>query len=278
MVPQANASVAHREIRHAALRMIGLAVFENIAHTSQRSNEGSTPIRVYLPAKTVDVNIDDIGIRLYPHTPDFIENHGPCDNAARISAQIFQKYEFLRRQIQDLAASGSLTPQQIQFEIEHSQASSLGDRRAVSLHQIAQPCKQLGKREWLGQVIVATLFEPSHTVIHRTPCRQDEYRRTQPKLSQPQDQAEAVFVGQAEIDDQRVMRALDGHTLGRPGIPRRFYLVSGFSQRTLQEALNFDFIFHQQQPHALMLMHSCRFSFRNRYLWLFGSQVRHPTS
>ncbi len=50
MVPQANASVAHMETRQAALRMIGLAVFENIAHTSQRSNEGSTPIRVYLPA------------------------------------------------------------------------------------------------------------------------------------------------------------------------------------------------------------------------------------
>jgi hypothetical protein len=52
------------------------------------------------------------------------------------------------------------------------------------------------------------------------------------------------------------MHALDGHALGGPGVPRRFYLVSGFSQRTLQEALNFDFIFHQQKPHDLMLMHS----------------------
>jgi hypothetical protein len=156
--------------------MIGLAVFENIAHTSQRPNEGSTPIRVYLPAKTVDVYLDDVGIRLYPHTPDFIEDHGAGDNAAGVSAQILQKNEFPRRQIQDLAASGSLTPEQIQFQIEHSQASGLGDRRVVSLHQIAQPGQQFGKREWLGQVIVATLFEPSHPVIHRTPCRKDEHR------------------------------------------------------------------------------------------------------
>src|ERR1700722_13315465 len=153
MVPQANASVAQREIRQAALRMIGLAVFENIAHSSQRSNEGSTPFRVYLPAKTVDVYIHNVGIRLDSHTPDFIEDHGACDNAARIPAQIFQKNEFLRRQIQDLAAPGSLTSEQIQFEIEHSQASALGGRRVVSLHQIAQPRKQLGKSEWLGQVI-----------------------------------------------------------------------------------------------------------------------------
>src|ERR1700722_14018521 len=126
MVPQANASVAHREIRHAALRMIGLAVPENIAHTSQRSNEGSTPIGVYLPAKTVDVYIDDVGIGLDSHTPDFVEDHGACDNAARIPAQILKKDEFLWCQIQDLAAPESLTSEQIQFEIEHSQASGLG--------------------------------------------------------------------------------------------------------------------------------------------------------
>jgi hypothetical protein len=41
-------------------------------------------------------------------------------------------------------------------------------------------------------------------------------------------------------------------------------------QRTLQEALNFDFVFHQQQPHDLMFMHSCRVSVLNRRWWLFG--------
>jgi hypothetical protein len=88
----------------------------------------------------------------------------------------FKKDEFLWCQIQDLAGPESLTSEQIQFEIEHSQASGLGDRRAVSLYQIAQPCKQFGKSKGLGQVIVATLFEPSHTVIYRTPCRKDEHR------------------------------------------------------------------------------------------------------
>jgi len=85
------------EIRQAALRSIGLAVFENITHTSQRSDKRSTAFRVYLPAETVDVYIHDIGIRLDSHSPDFVEDHGPRDHAARISAQILQKHEFLRR-------------------------------------------------------------------------------------------------------------------------------------------------------------------------------------
>ncbi len=39
MVPHANASVAHNEMRQAALCMTGLAVFEDIADTSQGSNQ-----------------------------------------------------------------------------------------------------------------------------------------------------------------------------------------------------------------------------------------------
>jgi len=86
------------------------------------------------------VYIHNVGIRLDSHTPDFVEDHGPCDNAARISAQIIEKNELLRRQVQDLPASASFTPEQIEFEIEHSQASGLSDRRVVPLYQIAQPC------------------------------------------------------------------------------------------------------------------------------------------
>src|SRR5580692_160171 len=84
IVPQANASVAHSEIRHAALRMIGLAVFENIAYTSQRSNQGTAPVRVHLPAQAVDVYIHDIGIRLDSHTPHLVEDHRSCHHTARI--------------------------------------------------------------------------------------------------------------------------------------------------------------------------------------------------
>jgi hypothetical protein len=73
------------------------------------------------------------------------------------------------------------------------------------------------------------------------------------------DQAEAVLVRQAEVNYQHVMRTLKGHALSRPGIPRRFYMISGISQRTPQEALNSDFVLHQQQPHDLMLTRQSTF-------------------
>jgi hypothetical protein len=119
-VPQANAKLAHREIRQAALRMIGLAVPENISHTSQGSNQRLLSFGVHLAAQAVDVDIDDVCIRLDSHSPNFIENHGSCDDAAGISAQVFQQNELLRRQVQCLSIAGRLPPEQIQFEIEYS--------------------------------------------------------------------------------------------------------------------------------------------------------------
>jgi hypothetical protein len=144
MVPQANASVAQREIRQAALRIIGLTVFENIAHTSQRSDQGLTATGVYLPAKAVNVNIDDVGVRLYAHTPNSVKDHRPRDNASGVPAQIFQQGEFLRRQIQNLPASRGFTPEQIEFEIENSQARGLDIGRVISLYEISHPRQQLG--------------------------------------------------------------------------------------------------------------------------------------
>ena len=67
------------------------------------------PIGVYLPAQAVDVDIHDIRIGLYSHSPDLIQNHGSGDDPACISAQIFEKNEFLWSQIQYLSIPGRLT-------------------------------------------------------------------------------------------------------------------------------------------------------------------------
>jgi hypothetical protein len=69
--------------------MIGLAVAEDIAYSAERSNKGLAPVGIHLPAQTVNVDVDDIGIGLDPHAPDLVEDHRPRDDAARISTQIF---------------------------------------------------------------------------------------------------------------------------------------------------------------------------------------------
>jgi hypothetical protein len=90
MVPKAKARVAQKEIRHAALRNFALPVFEDIAHTSQRSNQRLLSNAIHLSAQAVDVNIHNVRIGMNPHAPDLIENHGAGYNPAGVAAKILQ--------------------------------------------------------------------------------------------------------------------------------------------------------------------------------------------
>jgi hypothetical protein len=86
----ANARLAHSEMRHAALRMIGLAAFENISDTSQCLNQRLAPFGVNLAAETINVNINHIRVGLNPHPPNLGQKHGTGYNSASMAAEVFQ--------------------------------------------------------------------------------------------------------------------------------------------------------------------------------------------
>src|SRR5271157_819503 len=130
MVPKAKARVAQSEILHAALRTLCLPVFEDIAHTSQSSNQRLLPLAIHLAAQAVYVNIHNIGIGLNAHTPNLVENHRARDDAARIPAEIFEQDEFLGGKLQRLAGTGGFTAKQVQLKIENTQPSCLVAWRA----------------------------------------------------------------------------------------------------------------------------------------------------
>src|ERR1019366_5128631 len=94
-VPHAKASVAHSEMRHAALCITGLAVFEDITHSTERPNHWMLAFAVHLPAQAVNVHIYDVGIGLNAHAPHLLENHRTCYDAPCVPAQVFQQHKFL---------------------------------------------------------------------------------------------------------------------------------------------------------------------------------------
>src|ERR1700733_5950555 len=99
MVPIANARVAHREIRHAALCMIGFGAFEDISDTSQCLDQRFTSDRIDLAAQTVNMDIDHVRVRLNPHSPNFLQKHGAGYNSACVPTEVLKKHELLRAQI-----------------------------------------------------------------------------------------------------------------------------------------------------------------------------------
>src|SRR6185437_6001633 len=111
IVPQVKASVAHSDMRHAALRTAGLLVLEDIAYSPQSPNQWPLPVAVDLAAKAIDVDIDYICVGLNAHAPNLVKDHGARDHPACVATQVFEKHEFLRRKLQRLARSRGFAPQ-----------------------------------------------------------------------------------------------------------------------------------------------------------------------
>jgi hypothetical protein len=76
------------------------------------------------------------------------------------------------------------------------------------------------------------------------------------------------------------MWTLYGEAFRRLSISGRLHLVSSFRKRTLQKALDIEFVFYQQQAHEVMLVQLSIGLFRSRQneqsviSWLFRSHVR----
>src|ERR1700688_1082792 len=107
--------------------------------------------------------------------------------------------------------------------------SRVGARGVMALAKIAEPREQLREREWCGQVIVPTLFQPPYSIVHRASCRQDQHRSVHSEFTESEDQADTVLIGQTKINNQGVVSALNGKTLCCLAISRSFHLISSLS-------------------------------------------------
>jgi hypothetical protein len=96
--------VAKREIRQAALRR-RLAVAENIPYPTKGLNEGRLTFAVYLTAKTIDVYIYDVGVRMNTHPPNLIENHRASDDTPWVATEILEESELLGREAKSLTTA-----------------------------------------------------------------------------------------------------------------------------------------------------------------------------
>ena len=121
----ANAKLAQSEMRHAALRMIELASFEDISDTSQRLDQRLAPLGVNLAAETINVNIDHIRVGLNPHPPNLGQEHRASHNSASVAAKVLQQDELLGAKVKNFAASGNPSLEEIKLQIANSQVSTV---------------------------------------------------------------------------------------------------------------------------------------------------------
>ena len=139
-----------------------------------------------------------------------IENHGACNNAACVAAEILKKGELLLGKLQLVPSAAGLAPNEIEFKIGDAQARCFRLIGRASPQEGAQPREDLGDSKRLGEVVVTTAFETQHTLIDRTPRGKNQDGRADTLSTQTMDEVQPIPVRQGEIDHHRVMHAFDG--------------------------------------------------------------------
>ena len=173
---------------------------------------------VYFIPQPVDMNVDNVGGCIEAHLPDMIENHGACNNTARVSAEIFKQRELLLRKLQFNSTAACLAPKEVEFKIGHMQARSFRLVWRASPQESAHTGQHLGDGKRFGEVIIATALETQHTLIDRAPRRKNQHRRADTLSAQAMDQVQPIHVGKCEIDHQRVVRVFHREPFRLPGL------------------------------------------------------------
>src|SRR5215471_8115990 len=245
-LPSAKASVVQTAIRQAAVFREGLRSFENISDSPNRLDERFSAVPVDFAAQAIDVHVDDVRRGIDSHAPDMIENHRSSHNAALVSTEVFQKYEFLRRELKRLIAFPRFTADQIELKIGDLQLERLLLRSAASLEKVSKAGQKLGKSEGLREVIVAALLEAPDPFVDGPPGGQDQYGGVAALSAAIGDEVEAITVGKSEVDDERVVVTLARQRLRGFRIRSRIDLITGLGERPAQEFPDRDVVFNQQ--------------------------------
>src|SRR5690348_14879235 len=119
-----------------------------------------------------DVRFDDVGARVEMIIPDTLQQHRPSDDLAALIHQLLENAKFARLKDNGGPVATHFPPQQVDLNAAILQARRLRlDRLAPA--DCGDPCRQLGKCEWLDEIIVGSSFQSLDAVVDAAERRQD---------------------------------------------------------------------------------------------------------
>ena len=230
-----------------------LFVAEDIADSPDGADEGFTAAGFDLAAESIDVDVDDVGVRLDAHAPDLVEDHGAADDAAGIAAEEFEQRELVGGELELFVPSGGLAAEEIEAEIEDLEDGDIVNGRGVAADEVAEAGEEFRSGEGLDEVVVAAGFQAADAIVDGAASGEDEDGGAEALLLETGDEGEAVFVGQAEVEDDGTEvdgGAEDALSSGSRGSERDF--VTAFRQGLLKEAAILYIIFYNEQAHLFL--------------------------
>ncbi len=131
-----------------------------------------------------------------------LDDHGAAQRTAAIAHQVFEDAEFLGRKLDVFAGAGYFAADAIERELAYLEAFR---GRLAAAEQDADAGQEFDEGEGLDEVIVGAAFEAFHAIVDGVAGAEDQHGRAGFAIANLLERAQAVHIGEAEVEDNQVV-------------------------------------------------------------------------
>ena len=201
-----------------------------------------------LLADARDEHFDGVRIAVEVLIVDMLDEFGPADHLALVVHEVGEELVLLSGELDRLAVLGDLAGARIEADVTGDELGRGISRRAAN--ECAQACDQLLGLERLGEVIVGAGVEPCDLVRPAVACGQHQHRHLAAFLAPAVEHGEPVDLGQAEIEDHRVVILGRAEVMAVLAVGGEVDRIAGALERRAQLPPEVGFVFDDQNAHC----------------------------
>ena len=219
---------------------------EAVAGTGHGPDQRIIEAFIEFAAQTMDMLVDHIVVGVEGVIPGTVEQHVAGHHLAAVAHEFFQQQclAMLQRNHPALAHGGAGGAIQLQFA--HLQLACRAAALLTGAQQGVKARQHFGKGIGFGQVIVAAGPQAFDLVGGGRLGAEHQYRHPQLLGAKGLDQGDAIEAGQAAIDHQHVMNALQGHAQPRIAVAGDIHHMTAFAQPAQQVGRRASVIFNHE--------------------------------
>lgn len=196
--------------------------------------DGLDPVGADLLAQPADEHLDGVGVTVEVLVVEMLDQLGAADHPALMHHQIVKQAVLQRGEAQRFAVDAGAGRSRVETQAAERQARRSMSGRAAQKRP--QPRQQLLGVERLGQVVVGAGVEPGDLFAPGAARGQDQHRHGHALAPPALQHRHAVDLGQAEIQDHRVVGFGLAQELGLLAVCRMVHRIAGVAERRLELA------------------------------------------
>src|SRR6185369_15547574 len=227
-------------------------LFHDIADTADGMNQLYRCITVYLLAKVVYVDIDNVCKAVESVIPYMICDHRPGQNLVRITHEVFEQSVLFGCQVYLLVATPYLVSDRVNFQV--CKVEFCSPIHFAAADQSLNPGKQFGKCERLGVVVVRASFKADYDILDSILCGKHQNRGCHVPVPELFQETHSVAFREHPVQNDQIEPFFQCH--GEPffTIARCLNDITLFFKAALDEAGYFFFILNNKYSHKPSLL------------------------